>query len=1524
MKKFIFLTFAGIVSFLNAFSQTSVSGTLSGNTIWTKAASPYQINGNVTLNSGDTLIVEPGAEVQFMHYSRDLIINGTMLCEGLSNDSILIRGNPNGGEVILNGQGSRFSFTYFSGLGAFNNPALKVLGQNIEVKRSTFNYVEVGVYVGNGANPLIDSSEFIDNRDYAIQVYNGSPVISNNLIDNAIIGAIYLLDTAFITDNTIQNISYGGNSMGIHIDDNFYPYISDNTFINNSIDILTHPAVVNDTVFDNNGFSRIHLDNKVIGESTVWHKPQLPESWDYAFTGDITVNAGDTLKLQPGVRLTFLNYTYDLIINGRLESIGISSDSIFYYGNPLGGRVILNGSSEAVFERTSVYGLGAFNNPALAVHSSDVLINRNTFDNCEVAATVYSGATPEIDSNVVLYGRDYAVKVENGYPRITNNLFDQCNAAGVYLLDSAYITNNTITNTALTSYSAGIYIYNDIYPYIDNNTFSGNNYADIITHPAVVDDTVFDNNGISVIHIRNTVIGRNSVWHEPVLPEDWYYILMGDITVNTGDTLWIQPGVDAQFDHYTTDLMINGALISNGTNSDSIIFRGTPLGGRVMINSSGSGSLKYTKVSGLGAFNNPALAAYSSDLNVSRSTFTECEVGITVYSGAEPIIDSSSFISCADYGMNVLSGNPLITNSVFDDNRLGGIRLEDTARIIGNQIINNGFQFGYAGIWIDQMVFPFIDDNVFMNNAWDVLTHPNVVDDTTFDNNGLTRIHIDNKSLVTSTTWHAPQGGEDWEYVSSGDVTVNSGDTLTIEGGAKYRFRSYTHDLFINGSLKSLGTENDSVIFYSDAQGGRVILGSSSANNQISFTEFNNLAVGNNPGLSVSSDLNLYRSAFDHCEVGLYLGGSANVLADSCRIENCIDYGIRVASGSLDIGNSCIFDNTYGVLADTLSSVVAQENWWGDATGPSHSTNLAGLGDVVSNHVNFSNWLNYSPCLEDPGPQILNLDPLHLSTNVPVGARLKVQFNEDIQKTSGGLVSIIRQSDQFVLFQQDITNASILVNADSLTFTPGLLPVSTSMYVTIDSNAVQNLNNAAFKGISTDTVWLFTTEPDDDNDGFTPSQGDCDDNDSLEFPGQKWFADIDMDTFGDVNNFLIQCERPAGYILDSLDCDDNDALEFPGQIWYRDSDNDGWGDVNNTLIQCLRPAGYVLDTADCDDMDPDEFPGQKWFADTDSDGYGDVNNFLIQCEQPTGYLLDSLDCDDNDSLQFPGQKWFADTDGDLFGDVSNFLIQCLKPAGYVLDSTDCDDTDPLEFPGQVWYTDLDMDGFGDVNNTLTQCERPPGYLRDSTDCDDLDSLEFPGQKWFADTDGDLFGDVNNFLIQCEQPMGYLLDSLDCDDNDPDEFPGQVWYADMDGDQFGDSLNSMIQCERPVGFVLDNTDCDDTDSTSYPGASELLDNKDNDCDGEVDEDFIGIEDFTKNNDLFIYPNPTSGKFRLDWNSSRGAIVEINVLTTQGVFVKNLKVNQSLRESSLEGLSNGIYLLNIEFERGEVIKKISLIH
>ena len=111
--------------------------------------------------------------------------------------------------------------------------------------------------------------------------------------------------------------------------------------------------------------------------------------------------------------------------------------------------------------------------------------------------------------------------------------------------------------------------------------------------------------------------------------------------------------------------------------------------------------------------------------------------------------------------------------------------------------------------------------------------------------------------------------------------------------------------------------------------------------------------------------------------------------------------------------------------------------------------------------------------------------------------------------------------------------------------------------------------------------------------------------------------------------------------------------------------------------------------------------------------------------------------------------------------------------------------------------DLDGDGF------------PAGE-----DCDDRNAARYPGAPEYC----------NNADDDCDGVV----------DNNIADMP--VWYADIDRDGYGDAdeATQVQACTAPYRMIAQGGDCDDGASVSHPGALELCDDRDNDCDGDVDE------------------------------------------------------------------------------------------
>lgn len=173
---------------------------------------------------------------------------------------------------------------------------------------------------------------------------------------------------------------------------------------------------------------------------------------------------------------------------------------------------------------------------------------------------------------------------------------------------------------------------------------------------------------------------------------------------------------------------------------------------------------------------------------------------------------------------------------------------------------------------------------------------------------------------------------------------------------------------------------------------------------------------------------------------------------------------------------------------------------------------------------------------------------------------------------------------------------------------------------------------------------------DDDGDGHTEQDGDCNDEDPEVNPDATeicdeqdnncdgaedegaavdagaWYADNDMDGFGDGTVHVLSCTEPRGMVPDWSDCDDTDAQINPDGTEVCDSKD--------------------LDE-DCDglveDADDSATGQTNWYADADEDGYGDPDDSFSLCRAPSGYVADSTDCDDTEAASNPGGTEACDT-----------------------------------------------------------------------------------------------------------------------------------------------------------------------------------------------------------------------------------------------------------------------------------------
>jgi len=381
------------------------------------------------------------------------------------------------------------------------------------------------------------------------------------------------------------------------------------------------------------------------------------------------------------------------------------------------------------------------------------------------------------------------------------------------------------------------------------------------------------------------------------------------------------------------------------------------------------------------------------------------------------------------------------------------------------------------------------------------------------------------------------------------------------------------------------------------------------------------------------------------------------------------------------------------------------------------------------------------------------------------------------------------------------------------------------------------------------------TASDIDGDGYTATDGDCNDNDVSIHPGAIEICGdgIDQDCSG---SDLICTPDPNdvdndgdGYTENEGDFNDSDATVSPSAIEICGDGIDQ--DCDGSDLVCVSIEGVTLSWTKPGD---DRVIGYHVYCGKSGTDFQAAPYVTINSVDTTSYAFSGLeegfeysfavtsfDADGNESA-------FSETITYFVGSVSNDNDIDNDVDGYTENEGDCNDSDPLIHPNAA---EICGDGIDqDCNGSDLTCPEDidndsDGYTENQGDCNDSDSSINPGA---AEICGDgIDQDCNGSDLTCPEDIdndgdSYTENQGDCNDNDSSIHPNA---AEICGDGIDQDCNgSDLTCPEDIdndgdGYTENEGDCNDSDASIHPGAMEICgDGIDQDCNGS---DLVCIED-----------------------------------------------------------------------------------
>ena len=623
--------------------------------IW-QSGNTYQVVGHIYVNTGNTLLIEPGTTVMFMaHYT--FTVTGILIAAGTNADSILFtydRSNTqsdNWNRISFEESQSSASIISYCILEYASVPISCRENANILISNNTFRIGLVAIEVVR-SSPLIQYNHM---DDYHKGVYaeeaSALLVIRRNVFTNMSFAGVWCssADSCLVEDNTVlaseswgiyccstdaiirNNVIHGAGGYGIICRYQMESIISRNLITDSyggvAYDSAQQTELINNTIV--NCKTGLYLDdetepidiiNNIFYDNYTAMNLHLPE--DYCFSNNLfwenSINLTGSEMVDLGIICMYNNNGTPCDIYQNLFTNPLFEDpELDYYTLTINSPAIDAGlnSYEYYDPDGTIADLGAYYLPQapaipVAAFTSDIY-----FGQADLCVSFRSESTGYIDTYLWNFGDGNTSNAENP-----------------------------------------VHIYEENGEYNVSLTVSGPSGS----------DTCQEENYIIVMPQIQVSGDLSGLW-----TSEYCYCLVEDASINHNTTLTIEPGTLIRFmGQYT--LTVIGTLIAEGTETDSIRFtsgnRRPFEGDWASINfiTSEAEASVFTHV--IVEYAEIGIYLHYTALHITNSRISDNFCGIEIMEAA-PVIEGNYITSNYDLGMDIHDNSPCtVSNNYFYDN----------------------------------------------------------------------------------------------------------------------------------------------------------------------------------------------------------------------------------------------------------------------------------------------------------------------------------------------------------------------------------------------------------------------------------------------------------------------------------------------------------------------------------------------------------------------------------------------------------------------------------------------------------------------------------------------------------------------------------------------------------------------------------------------------------------------------------------------------------------------------------------